>query len=282
LLSSNGKRRAWIEESAIVRDGFNLQQNIPETRYYIADLNVKHHDLVLRRATGQTNLLSAESTGEIIFDFAPEFILLIGTAGGYGNRDGLKLGDVVVSDYVEFSGYWKYKEDQVLRRKIAHDQPSLYLCDNFIEDLRGRPGSWRPHVRVVPPNPGEPSIHLGEIVSGDDLLGDPDNAEQRRILEFFDKGLGFEMEAVGVARAIYKARKWVGYNPQFIVIRGVSDLVNMNAAENQETRILWTQYAVSAATAVAKVLVERLLQAIKRRDAAGRGLFPRLRGIFSA
>jgi len=218
----------------------------------------------------------------MIFDFAPDFIVLIGTAGGYGGRDELKLGDVVVCDYVEFSGYWKYREGQILRRKIAHDHPSLYLREHFFEDLRVSPQSWRPNVQIAPPDPGEPSIRFGEIVAGDDLLGDPDNAEQRRILEFFDKALGFEMESAGLARAVHKARKWANYNPQFAVIRGVCDLVNRDAALSQQTRIDWTGHAVSAAAAVAKELVDRLLMALERREATQNGFLPKLRGLFSA
>lgn len=238
--------------------------------------------MVLRRASAQTNLISAEAAGDIIQDYRPDFILLIGTAGGYGGRDGLSLGDVVISDYVEFSGYWKYKEEQVLRRKIAHDHPSLYLRDNFAERLRVEPDSWRGYIQLPRPGPGAPTLHIGEVVSGDILLGDPDNAEQRRILEFFDKGLAFEMEAVGVARTVYKARRWLRYNPQFAVIRGISDLVNANAADNQGTRVAWTPYAVSAAAAVAKAMVEDLLRVLRAREAAERGLYRRIRGFFSA
>jgi nucleoside phosphorylase len=265
------------QEFPTVRDVFGLTQNVPDSCYYVADRTARIHDVVLRRSSAQTNLISAESAAEMIYDFRPQFILLIGTAGGYDGRDGLELGDVVVADYVEFSGYWKYKENQILRRKLAHDHPSLNLRDNHAEPLRVEPASWRPRILVERPGPGEPDVYIGEVVSGDILLGDPNNAEQKRILEFFDKALAFEMEAVGLARAVYKARKWVDYNPQFTVIRGISDPVNTNAAGNQVFRATWTPYAVSAATAVSKAIVERILAAINGREAAQRGLIERLR-----
>ena len=270
------------EEFPPVRNIFGLQENISDSGYYVADANSREHDVVLRRSSGQTNLISAELAGDFIYDFRPEFIFLIGTGGGYDGRDGLALGDVVVADYLEFSGYWKYKDHQVLRRKIAHDHPSLNIRDNHAEPLRVTPNAWRGLITVNRPVVGEPTVHIGEIVSGDILLGDPDNAEQKRILEHpaFDKALAFEMEAVGVARTVYKARKWATYNPQFAVIRGISDPVNTNAAGNQVTRIAWTPYAVGAAAAVSKVIVDRILRAIRDRDTDKSNFVERLKGVF--
>jgi nucleoside phosphorylase len=269
------------QEFPPVRDIFGLQQNISNSGYYVVNANSKEHEVVLRRSSGQTNLISAELAGDLIYDFRPEFIFLIGTGGGYDGREGLALGDVVVADYVEFSGYWKYKDHQVLRRKIAHDHPSLNVRDNHAEPLRVTPEGWRGLINANRPVPGDPTVHIGEVVSGDILLGDPDNAEQKRILEHpaFDKALAFEMEAVGVARTVYKARKWATYNPQFAVIRGISDPVNSNAAGNQATRIAWTPYAVGAAAAVSKVIVDRILGAIKDRD-KGEHFLQRLKGVF--
>jgi len=268
------------QEFAVVRTTFDLQQNIVGTPYYVRDARPTHHDVVLRRTSAQTNLISAEAAGDVVQDFRPSFLILLGTAGGYGGRDGLALGDVVVSDYVEFSGYWKYKADQIIRRKIAHDHPSLYLRDNFVEPLRVTPTDWRPHVTQQRPTDGQSTIFIGEVVSGDVLLGDPDNTEQKRILDFFDKALAFEMEAVGVARTMFKARQTVAYNPQFLVIRGISDLVNEDRAANQQTRVAWTPYAVGAAAAVGRILVERLLGSIKARESADKSVLQKIGGLF--
>lgn len=273
-----------VEEFDIVRGVFELAQNIPATPYFVADEHAQKHDVVIRRIPHQTNLISMESTSGFILDFRPEFIFLIGTAGGYYGRDSLRLGDVVVGNYVEFSGYWKYKEGQILRRKIPHDPPSLYLFENFLEPIRACPECWRPNVAIGRPEPGEPSLIPGEIISGDELLGDPNNAEQKRVLEFFDKALAFEMEAVGVARAVHKARQWVTYNPQYAVLRGICDPVNTNAEGNQQLREQWTPYAVNTAAAVAAVLAERILRAIEARNdslAVKPGVFARLKGYFN-
>ena len=104
-------------------------------------------------------------------------------------------------------------------------------------------------------------VVIGGIVAGDILMGDAANPEQWSILQRFDKALAFEMEAFGVARAVFKSRDWVHYNPQFLVVRGISDLVDVDPGENQATRVAWTPYAVATAGAFTQALVERVLSA---------------------
>jgi len=117
------------QEFPTVRDVFGLQQNISNSGYYVADTGTTEHDVVLRRSSGQTNLISAELAGDIIYDFRPEFIFLIGTGGGYEGRDGLALGDVVVADYIEFSGYWKYfSRLKIENARLTHASPGNSDC----------------------------------------------------------------------------------------------------------------------------------------------------------
>jgi nucleoside phosphorylase len=248
-----------VEEFDGVSQIFDLRQNLAGSAYFVHAVSEdSSYDLVLRRLPGQTNTLAAEGTGATIEDFRPEFLILIGTCGGHSERGAL-LGDVVIADYVDFSGYWKYKKGAVLRRKTAHDHPSGYLLQNFVEPLRVAAHEWVPRIVVDRPEAGIPKLLVGGIVSGDVLLGNPANAEQRRILRYFDKACAFEMEGYGVARAVYNARNSVQYNPQFLIVRGVSDLVNENAAGNQAIRAAWTPYSVAAAGTFGVVLVEKIL-----------------------
>jgi nucleoside phosphorylase len=248
-----------IEEFDRVTQLFDLRHNLAGTGYFVREaLENNVYDITLRKLAGQTNIIATEGAGAVIEDFRPEFLVLIGTCGGHSERDEIALGDVIVADYIDFSGYWKYKAKAILYRKNPHDHPSGYLLQNFVEPLRVS-GEWITRVGENRPVPGQPKLRVGGIVSGDILLGDPENKEQRRILKFFDKAYGFEMEAYGLARAVYNARNSVHYNPQFLVVRGVSDLVNADGAENQETREAWTPYAVSSAGTFALTLVEKVL-----------------------
>lgn len=250
-----------VQEFQALRNCLGTNNNLANTEYYVRRVVPNHeYDIVLRRTSGQTNVLSAEATGDFVEDFRPEFIFLVGTAGGHSGRD-VALGDVVVADFIDYSGYVKYKEGQILDRKNPHDHPSLYLREKFAEPLSNDPRAWRHLINQPRPEDGEPDVMIGGIVAGDILMGDAARPEQQSILERFDKAIAFEMEAFGVARAVFKSRSSVHYNPQFLVVRGISDLVDVDPGANQATRVAWTPYAVSAAGAFTRVLVERVLGA---------------------
>jgi nucleoside phosphorylase len=248
-----------VEEFDIVRDVFRLRKNLAETPYYFSSKKGKSFGLVGCRAPGQTNVISEQVAGAFVEDFRPDYLILIGTAGGCKGRDGVKLGDVVVADYIDFSGYWKFKKGLVLQRKNPHDHPSHFLHRSYIESLRVEPKQWRTHVKKRSPKKGTPPVlHVGNLVSGDLLLGDAGNPTQKFLVDHFDKAIAFEMEAFGVARAIFESRSFVRYNPLFLIVRGISDFVDVDAAKNAETRKKWTKYAVSTATAVAYELVRKV------------------------
>jgi nucleoside phosphorylase len=188
-----------IEEFDVVRRVFSLNQELVGTPYAVETIKRNgDYPIVLRRAAGQTNVLSSELTSEVLEDFRPNYLLLIGTAGGHSGRDDLKLGDVVVADYIDYSGYWKLKDGQYFERKNACDHPSLHLREKFAEALRRSPQDWLSELKTVSPDGKVPAVLTGALVAGDMLLGDSDNAEQRRILECYGKALAFEMESFGV------------------------------------------------------------------------------------
>ena len=103
---------------------------------------------------------------------------------------------------------------------------SLHLLENFVEGLRRNPGDWVNALRKPRPDKNVPKALIGGIVAGELLLGDADNAFQQKILTTYQKALAFEMESFGVARTMYSSRWSVHYNPQFLIVRGISDLVD--------------------------------------------------------
>lgn len=248
------------EEAEIVDRVFALTR-IPGTPYTSSDVPpVDFTKIVHRRSQHQTNIVSAQTAGDIIEDFRPQYLIVIGTAGGRSEQDSLGLGDVVVADYLDYSGYWKFTAGQVLERKLPHDHPSGHLLESYVEPLRTDPARWTAKIESERPQEGQPTLFVGGVVSGNTLLGDPDNEEQKRVLQHFDKAYAFEMEGYGLSSAIYKARKEVHYNPQYLIVRGISDLVDTDAAENNQTRKKWTKYAVDAAAAFTAVLVADFLR----------------------
>ena len=129
---------------------FGLGHNLAGTPYFVAaPAEGRRHPLVLRRLAAQTNTVASEGAGAAIEDFRPEFLILVGTCGGHSGRDRLRLGDVVVAEYIDFSGYWKYKKRATLLRRTPHDHPSGYLLQNFVEPLRVEESSHRRRYRTL-------------------------------------------------------------------------------------------------------------------------------------
>lgn len=250
-----------VEEAETVNRVFGLTDRIPGTGYSVSARTKADgpYLIVHRRAPHQTNVTSLQTAGDIIEDFRPEYLVLIGTAGGHSGRDKIGLGDVVVANYLDYSGYWKYSDGVALERKLPHDHPSGHLLENYVEALRMNPDPWIKRIDADRPEAGSPKLFVGGIVSGNTLLGDPGNEEQKRILDHFDKAYAFEMEGYGLSSAVYKARADVNYNPQYLIVRGISDFVDREADDNNATRKRWTSYAVAAAANCALLLINEFL-----------------------
>jgi len=167
------------EESDGVRAAFDLNDDV--RAYAVHKANKKNeYPVVMRRAPSQTNVIASLMVSNVIEDFRPNYLFLIGTAGGHSQRDELKLGDVVVADYIDYSAYWKLKEGKFLERKQACDHPSL-LRRSFGTHCSG----WRRKTsakfsRRKRPDNSTPVVLMGGVVAGEVLLGDSNNAEQKR------------------------------------------------------------------------------------------------------
>ncbi|MCU1247036.1 MAG: hypothetical protein JWQ49_65 [Edaphobacter sp.] len=239
-----------------------MGQEIVGSPYAVGSANSSNdYPIILRRSIGQTNVVAAQLAASVLEDFRPSYLFVIGTAGGHSGREQINLGDVVVADYIDYSGYWKLKGSAYEERKSACDHPSLHLLENFVEGLRRNPNGWTSRLKNKrPAGSTDPKVLVGGVVAGELLLGDAENTEQKRILAQYKKALAFEMESWGIARTVYKFRSSVHYNPQFLVVRGVSDFVDKDAELNEKQRKEWTPLAVEAAATFASALIEPLLK----------------------
>ncbi|HEV3155621.1 MAG TPA: hypothetical protein VGZ02_17580 [Candidatus Baltobacteraceae bacterium] len=235
----------------------------------------KQYDLILRQASDRTNVPASRATTQIIEDWRPQFIFLIGTAGGAldgGNigREKTNLGDVIVGDFIDYTEFRKLKEGKNLPRKVAHDHPSVYLREQFVAPLRRR-NEWHEWIGVPRPDKTDkkPAVVLGNIAAGEKVLSDWDSDYQKEMLELYDKAVVFETESFGVAYQVFAARGSVHYNPQFLTIRGISDFVD--AKEADRDRQGWTPYAASAAVAFGRFIAEDLLAVVSSKTTHGGG-----------
>jgi nucleoside phosphorylase len=194
-------------------------------------------------------------------ELRPQVIILLGIAGGLcdGNdqgRDGIRPGDVLIADQVSYVEFLKIVPTGPLMRSYAIDHPSVSLRKSVCAPIQK---TFRIDAHLggtVPPEPGPFRIHIGNIVSGEKVLGDVKSHVQQALLRPFDKALAVDMESIGIARAVCDGRSSFWYHPRYVVIRGISDLVS--AAENDEMRANWKPFAAYTAALVAREFVRRL------------------------
>lgn len=249
-------------EFAASNHALNTSFNIPRTPYYVRELkDLQRIDVVHRQADAQGNHPAGDAIGGLIEDFRPHYLLLVGVAGGVQDREGTQLGDVVTADFIEYSDFRKLINGSVRPTRIPYDHPSLFLRESIAEPLM-RDGKWADEITEIPPSPlmRLPHAIKGNLVASDTLWSDPNNLEQQYHRETYGKCIAFEMESFGVAHKIYSHRRECAYNPQYLVIRGISDFLNETPDENNETRKQWRKYAAHSAAVFAKKVVDAILQ----------------------
>jgi nucleoside phosphorylase len=240
-----------------VRLALQCMTNLPATAYWVREASTsRQYDVVLKQLADRGNIASGEGAKGIIEDFRPHYLLLVGIGGGIRKRDETDLGDVIVADYVDYYEFRKWSKGEDVARKLPLDHPSLLMRADIAKPMLDG-GKWLSTISAQRPETGVCKGIVGNLITGDKLLADSSNAQQKAILDEYDKALLADMESCGVARAVFAARGSVHYNLQYGVIRGVSDLVD--DVENNETRKLWRPYAAHTAARFAAGMVDVLL-----------------------
>jgi nucleoside phosphorylase len=263
------------EEFAEVSQMLGASLNIPGTAYYVQSLNEGNvYETVVAQLDGRGNVKSISAATAMIEAFHPPYILLVGIAGGVKDRDGTTIGDVIVPNYIDYYEMRKLVEGKSLRRCEPYDHPGSSLRQNFAVPV-GRRKAWInrvDHQRRPAQDGIHPSIRTGPLISGEKVLGDDEAEIQQKILREYDNALAVDMESFGLGAAVYAARSTRHYNPQYIVIRGVSDLIRhippgqaapperaIGDLPNNEVRRLWKGYAAHVAAAFALAVVDEVV-----------------------
>jgi nucleoside phosphorylase len=245
------------EEFAAVRAIERFEEHAGDTPFlYRRKFADDAFDVILAQSADRSSTPCAELVADLAERFRPEYIVLSGIAGGVGDRDGVKLGDVIVADHIENYEIRKFVAGRGILRRVALDHPSKYLRETIAHRVRSV-GRWKDCVVVKRPADGEPKVIIGNLIGGDKILGDGENEYQRKILEEFDKAIAVDMESHGLARGVYSARGMRHYNLNYLVVRGISDLVNDPG--NNTTRTLWRDYAAGTAAAFSMAVVNELV-----------------------
>jgi nucleoside phosphorylase len=215
----------------------------------------EQYDVILAQSADRSNTPCAELVSDLAERYRPEFIVLSGIAGGIG-RDDVSLGDVIVADHVEGYEIQKFDGGRSMTRRVAIDHPSKYLRETIARRVRFSE-HWKELIVVDRPSGGTPKVIVGNLIAGDKILGDGENEYQQKILHEFDKAIAVDMESHGLGRGVFSARSARHYNLNYLVVRGISDLVN--GQENNEDRKRWRAYAAATAAAFSMSVVDELV-----------------------
>jgi adenosylhomocysteine nucleosidase len=249
------------QEHDAVKLAGNFEDFIGDTAFLCRTKeNESIFDIILAKSSDRSNIPCTELVKEIAERFRPEYILLSGIAGGVSSRDDVQLGDIVVADHVDWYEMRKMVDGRSNIRRQAFDHPSIFLRETITHRVKAK-AKWIENIRVARPKIGKPKVIEGNLIAGDKILGDLENSYQKEILEYFDKALAVDMESYGLARGVYRARGTRHYNLNYLVIRGISDLVDQ--ADNDGTRTEWRDYAAAAAAAFAMSVADEIVSTCK-------------------
>lgn len=195
------------------------------------------------------NLAAGSFADAMMRAWSPSSVILVDIGGGVAGRDGVELGDVVVHTQLHYYDFHKIDGD-------GDEEPRytpLPGASTYLRELARRPSrrgdmAWLETIEVERPGDGSPKVLQGEMLSGGALLSKSERLD--RLLAAHQKALVVEMEGPGVARAVLDSGLR-GPQPEFLVVRGISDFCNDGQAANQSTREAWRRYAAEAAAAVA-------------------------------
>jgi nucleoside phosphorylase len=217
--------------------------------YYSARLPVKipnkpdsAYRIVVMSLVNMGRVPAATATTDAIRRWKPEYVLLVGIAGGVGEA-GVQLGDVLIADQIADYEQAKVRPNTSQIRWETHRSNARLL--NAARHLKVR--DWQALITTPRPTKGAPKRHIGPIATGDKVIA----AEQvlRTLQKTWPKLIGVEMEAGGAATASFNSPT----APGFFMVRGVSDLADEKKGSASVDK--WRTYACDVAAAYAIALL---------------------------
>ncbi|MEL0612210.1 5'-methylthioadenosine/S-adenosylhomocysteine nucleosidase [Marinomonas arenicola] len=202
---------AMDEEVAVIKSWMHdvRKESIAGCDFFIGQFEGK--DVVLLQSgIGKVN--AALSTTLLLSKFSPEYVINIGSAGGFAEE--LNVGDVVISDHVVHHDVdvtaFGYPMGQV------PSMPPTYEAD----------AALMKQAQTAVQDVNRVKAKVGLIGTGDSFMNDPVRVETVRAL--FPEMVAAEMEAAAVAQVCFK------FGTPFVVVRSLSDIAGKESPQSFE------------------------------------------------
>ena len=199
-----------------------------------ADSDKEKRVVAVTVLTQMGNTPAAVRTTQCIQHLRPQFVLMVGIAGGI--KEEVDLGDVVVSNKILYYEYAKETSSGTEPRIEERSVDSLLL-----DRAMNCETNWHTLIQAEQPVDSRstevPRVHFGPIACGEKVIADDVRVSELKRLR--PKLLAIEMESFGVVLAAAQAE----VIPRFIAVRGVSDYADDSKND------AWREYAADSAAA---------------------------------
>lgn len=202
---------AMDEEVAVIKARMTdvREQTIAGCDFFVGSFEGKEV-VLLKSGIGKVN--AAVSTTLLLSQFQPEYVINIGSAGGF-DAD-LQVGDVVISD------------------QVIHHDVDVTAFGYVMGQVPNMPATYAANTDLV--NQAKKALQsvtqvqakVGLIGTGDSFMNDPVRVEAVRAI--FPELVAVEMEAAAVAQVCFK------FGTPFVVVRSLSDIAGKESSQSFE------------------------------------------------
>ncbi|MDE8604499.1 5'-methylthioadenosine/S-adenosylhomocysteine nucleosidase [Marinomonas sp. RSW2] len=202
---------AMDEEVAVIKAWMTdvREQTIAGCDFFIGSFEGKEV-VLLKSGIGKVN--AAVSTTLLLSQFQPEYVINIGSAGGFDPD--LHVGDVVISD------------------QVVHHDVDVTAFGYVMGQVPNMPATYAANTDLV--NQAKKALQtvtqvqakVGLIGTGDSFMNDPVRVEAVRTI--FPELVAVEMEAAAVAQVCFK------FGTPFVVVRSLSDIAGKESPQSFE------------------------------------------------
>jgi len=202
---------AMDEEVAVIKAWMTdvREQTIAGCDFFVGSFEGKEV-VLLKSGIGKVN--AAVSTTLLLSQFQPEYVINIGSAGGFDVD--LQVGDVVISD------------------RVVHHDVDVTAFGYVMGQVPNMPATYAANTDLV--NQAKKALQtvtqvqakVGLIGTGDSFMNDPVRVEAVRAI--FPELVAVEMEAAAVAQVCFK------FGTPFVVVRSLSDIAGKESSQSFE------------------------------------------------
>lgn len=200
---------------------------------------------------GKYQEMSAVRTSRLLVKYKPRFVIVVGVAGVFPNRE-FKKGDIIIARHV-YGVSGKMGKGYFVRRPDVDWAPDPNLVD-YAENFAQITPDWVKEIRLKRPDKRRkrtPRVDEGYVVSLNFTVDDPAHPLLRDILKVVPEADAVEMEGSGAGQAVRDAQ--IHQAVVGLMIRAISDEIcpasRFRQASGSEQRRVWKPYASEVAAA---------------------------------